>query len=440
MITRGYKNWARLVAVAAAAAVVVGCGDDPVPVVVLPAGNVVQGPVQGATVFADRLNLGNVGVLDAEERAYSAITGSDGSFQITSAPPYAYQLVSSGGTDTITNQPAITMLAEGGSAGSAVTTNVLTPLTTLVALTPPASREALRNTIRALGVEPNARIDQNITPAAAALVKAVTTTVTQVVAVLNDAAGGTQSVQAIPAAAVKAVQTELLTQFATTLVGKTAADLNDSAKIATVAQTATSTAVTRLAPGGGASAGGLTLTVTGATATAIATQVSNTVTTVVNAIATAPGATLSASTSDARPEATVVANAVATIQSSTSNAATTAIVQAANVAVVAPPNNRPTISGPSSDSGSVGATFTYEPRVSDTDVGDILKLSITGDKAIPPGLTFNHATGVISGTPTAEGTGTYTINVTDDRGLSAQPPLTVTLTFTRVTGATGATF
>jgi len=439
MITRGYKNWSRLVAVAAAAAVVVGCGDDPVPVVVLPAGNVVQGPVQGATVFADRLNLGNVGVLDAEERAYSAITGSDGSFQIASAPPYAYQLVSIGGTDTITNQPAITMLAEGGSAGSAVTTNVLTPLTTLVALTPAADREALRTTIRALGVEPNARIDQNITPAAAALVKAVTTTVTQVVAVLNDAAGGTQTVQAIPTTSVKAVQTELLTQFASTLVGKTAADLNDSAKIAAVAQTATSTTVTRLASGA-VSTGGLTLNVTDATAAAIANGVSSTVTAVVDQIATAPGAALSAASSDAKPEATVVANAVTAIQASTSTTTTTAIVQAAQVNVAAPAaNNRPTISGPSSASGSVGVAFTYTPTVNDQDASDILTLSITGNNIIPPGLTFNPATGVISGTPTAAGTGTYTISVTDGV-LSAQPPLTVTLTFTRVTGATGATF
>lgn len=35
---------------------------------------------------------------------------------------------------------------------------------------------------------------------------------------------------------------------------------------------------------------------------------------------------------------------------------------------------------------------------------------------VPPGLTLNGSTGVLSGTPTAAGTSTFTIQVTDSRG------------------------
>ncbi|MFM1854997.1 MAG: putative Ig domain [Pseudomonadota bacterium] len=431
----GLKAWARWTMVAAAAAMVVGCGDDPVPVVVLPAGAVVQGPVEGAIVFADQVNAGTVGVLDDAEKPYSATTGADGTFQISSVPPYAYELVSVGGVDKITNRPAITMRAEGGAGGSAVTTNVLTPLTTLVAVTPPAQREAMKQTIAALGVDYKAKIDEGITPAAAALVKAVTTTASQVVAVLNSAAGGSEAVQKIPTTAVKAVQTELLTQLASNLAGKTAADLDSPAKVAAVTETATTTAVTRLVSGE-APAGGLTVAATAAT---IATQVATSVSDVVTAIQTTAGGTLGTDATSIKAEAVVVADAVAAIQESTSDAATTAAVTAADVVVPPPPNQAPTITGAASASGSVGVAFTYTPTVADADSSDILTLSITGSKAIPPGLTFNPTTGVISGTPTAAGTGTYTISVSDGVE-SASPPLTVTLTFTRVTGATGATF
>jgi hypothetical protein len=106
------------------------------------------------------------------------------------------------------------------------------------------------------------------------------------------------------------------------------------------------------------------------------------------------------------------------------------------VTVTQPTNNTPTISGAASASGTVGVSFTYAPTTADVD-GDLLTLSISGSKAIPPGLTFNPLTGAITGIPTASGSGTYTITVSDGRKTAS---LTVTLSFTRTTGATGATF
>lgn len=440
MSIRECRKWARLAAAAAAAAVVSGCGDNPVPAVVLPQGAVVQGPVKDAVIFADEIvadGRGN-GVLDAKEKAFSTTTDSQGNWTLTGVPSYDYEMVSIGGTDTITQQPAIVMRAEGGKANQAVTTKNVTPLTTLVQLTPPASREAMKTTIKALGVDFDKKIDEGITPAAAALVKAVTTTATQVVAVLNAAAGGNETTQAIPTTAVKAVQTELLTQLATNLVGKTAADLNTAGEIATITETSTQTAVTRLVAGT-APSGGLTLNTANAAATAtqIATQVSSTVTNVVSAIETTAGGALSTSSSSIKPESEVVAAAVQTIQASTSDTSTSAAVTAAAVTVAPPVNIPPQISGSSSASGAVDVAFTYTPTISDENTADILTLSISGAKPIPPGLSFNPATGVISGTPTAAGTGTYTIRVSD--GVSSAT-LTVTLTFIRTTGATGATF
>jgi hypothetical protein len=88
-------------------------------------GSVVQGPVEGATVFADNVRAGNRFVQDPGE--ISAATTSTGSFFLPTFPTYDFILVSTGGTDTITRQPALLLLAPAGSPN-------ITPLTTLVTL------------------------------------------------------------------------------------------------------------------------------------------------------------------------------------------------------------------------------------------------------------------------------------------------------------------
>lgn len=427
---RGFKTLVKLTAVAAAAAIVVGCGDDPAPAVVLPAGNVVQGPVSGATVFADRTDGGTRGALDADERAFSALTDSTGAFRITGTPTYAYELVSIGGTDTITNQPAITLRAEGGAAGSAVATNVLTPLTTLVALAPTAQRDALRATIRSLGVEPNQRIDQSITPAAAALVKSVTTMVNQVTEAIRLSTADDK----LPTSATTAIQTQLVTALATNLSTAAAGSLTSAIGIAAVTQAATSSALDTL-KNNASTAGGVTITV--ADAAAVATAVANSTKQVVDAVAAANNNALSAAPAAAKPEAQVVTQAVtSTINTQVDQGSVTA---SANVTSVAPTNNPPTITGATSASGAVDTAFTYTPTINDPDADDrpFLKVTVSGQKALPPGLQLIPATGVITGTPTAAGTGTYTLTVSDGRATAS---LTVTLTFTRPTGSTGATF
>ena len=433
----------RLAAVAAAAALVVGCGlkeDDPVTVAA-PGGAVVQGPVSGAIVFADRIPAGQIrgnGIVDADEKAYSTTTDSTGNWKLTAVPTYDYEIVSLGGTDTITSQPAITMRAEGGKAGQTVTSQAVTPLTTLVQLTPEANRAALKTTIQSLGVAYNAKIDEGITPAAAALVKAVTTTASMVVEVLNTAAGGNDNTRLLSTQAVKSVQTEVLAALATNLVGKTATQLDTGAEIASITQVATSSALTEMAADSTKTkTGGVTLALNNAAISQVAQSVATSTTTVVDAIAGAPGVSLANTAASIKPEAQIVTqNVSAAIETQTSASAAQQALQGVTVTVTPPTNTAPTITGAASASGTVGVAFTYTPTVADAE-SDLLTLSITGSKAIPPGLTFNPLTGAITGVPTASGTGTYSITVSDGRQTAS---LSVTLTFTRTTGATGATF
>lgn len=127
----------------AAVSAVIGCGGggggadkDAGSTPVAVAGKVVQGPVRGAVVFADR--NGNR-VLDKGEA--STRTDKNGRYAFTI--PYAdYVLVSDGGIDTLTGEFALPLLALPGAQN-------ITPLTTLVAAS--ADPKALREKIEKLG-------------------------------------------------------------------------------------------------------------------------------------------------------------------------------------------------------------------------------------------------------------------------------------------------
>jgi hypothetical protein len=184
-------------------------------------------------------------------------------------------------------------------------------------------------------------------------------------------------------------------------------------------------------------AGGVALTLDNAAITQVAQSVATSTTTVVDAIAGAPGVSLANTAASIKPEAQIVTqNVSAAIETQTSASAAQQALQNVTVTVTPPTNTAPTITGAASASGTVGVAFTYTPTVADAE-SDLLTLSITGSKAIPPGLTFNPLTGAITGVPTASGTGTYSITVSDGRQTAS---LSITLTFTRTTGATGATF
>lgn len=150
-----------------------GTASTPVDTSSVQKGAVVQGPVLGATVFADNVASGIRFVQDAGE--ISAQTDAAGNYFLPAFPSYDFVLVSTGGTDTITNQPALLLIAPAGSSH-------ITALTTLVALdttkTVQAKLEALMG-----GTKFDTNVSTNASPAVLMLIKAAETTVQSV----NDA-------------------------------------------------------------------------------------------------------------------------------------------------------------------------------------------------------------------------------------------------------------
>jgi hypothetical protein len=88
-------------------------------------------------------------------------------------------------------------------------------------------------------------------------------------------------------------------------------------------------------------------------------------------------------------------------------------------------NRAPTISGNGTRTVTVGQAYSFTPTASDPD-GNTLTFSASGR---PAWLTFNSATGALSGTPAAGDVGTSTVTITASDGtLSASLTATVTVT------------
>jgi hypothetical protein len=136
-------------------------------------GSVVQGPVVGATVFADNVKAGSGTrfVKDVGEMV-ATIDPVTGKYTLPSMPSYNFILVSTGGTDTITTQRALLLLAPAGC------TNI-TPLTTLVALD---TTKKIEKKLEALngGRKYDSNVSTNATPAILLLIKSAETAVKSV--------------------------------------------------------------------------------------------------------------------------------------------------------------------------------------------------------------------------------------------------------------------
>jgi hypothetical protein len=98
-----------------------------------------------------------------------------------------------------------------------------------------------------------------------------------------------------------------------------------------------------------------------------------------------------------------------------------------SVAVPSPTNQPPTISGQPPTSTTAGTAYSFTPTASDPD-GDNLTFSVANR---PAWLTFNNATGTLSGTPSAANVGTYSgiiINVSDGTTSAALPAFSIQVT------------
>jgi hypothetical protein len=92
-----------------------------------------------------------------------------------------------------------------------------------------------------------------------------------------------------------------------------------------------------------------------------------------------------------------------------------------------PPNSPPVISGTPTTALLVGTAWSFTPTASDPD-GDTLTFSVTG---APAWLSFNSATGRLSGTPSSAHVGTHSdirISVSDGQATAQLPAFSLTVT------------
>lgn len=248
--------------VVASMALTAGCGgSDPAPVG--PSGQVIQGPVSGARVFADKKLAGSAFgnfVIDADEAATQTVTNGQGGYTLPVAPGYDYVIVAqSGGVDTITGVTSMQLIAPAGARN-------VTPLTTIVALQP-----TVKSKIESLGVSFDDNIATNATPAALLLVKSIETVVATLTETLNSANNlSTAQVNDIQAKAVAAIAAEIVKPATTVGTLTTVASL----------QSAMTTAITSALTDIDSTSSNITVS----NAAAVASSCAGTVTSVANAI------------------------------------------------------------------------------------------------------------------------------------------------------------
>lgn len=146
-----------------------GCGSGSSGSTTGPSGKLTQGPVLGASVFADNVSAGSRFNLDSGEIATTS-SMTTGDFVLPSEPTYNYILVSKGGTDKLTGQAAIQMVAPAGSAN-------ITPITTLVALDTTGDVKAKLEALMPAGTSFDADISTTASPAILLLAKSIESTV-----------------------------------------------------------------------------------------------------------------------------------------------------------------------------------------------------------------------------------------------------------------------
>jgi hypothetical protein len=111
---------------------------------------------------------------------------------------------------------------------------------------------------------------------------------------------------------------------------------------------------------------------------------------------------------------------------------------AISVATPAPTNHPPTIAGQPATTARPGTVYSFTPSASDPD-GDKLTFSVSNR---PAWLTFNSATGALTGTPGAANVGTYSnivVSVSDGMVSAALPAFSIKVTAALAISGTPAT-
>lgn len=389
-----------------------GCGTDE-PAAPPVTGIVAQDLVKGATVFADHASGTEANLkLDGDE--VSAVTGTNGKFSLA-APSYSYVLVTRGGIDTGSNQPAIQMVAPAGARN-------ISPLTTLVALDTTGKAKAL---IEQMGVKYDDNISAGASTAALALSQAAIATVNAVTTALNTNGSTLTNTQ------IAFIQQTVMSQVAAQLAAAPSVSsvVNNATTLNAVMVGAVTAAVATIQNATGANAVAVTLN-NGVTAGSFATTVMNgVVATIVNTVAPG-GLSTTGSVVEANVLGTGSSSAAATIANQAIAAGNTAngsvtVTPSATVGTVS-------ITGTPAPTATTGATYTFTPAGSSTVSTDILTYTVTN---LPSWATFNTQTGQITGTTTA---GTFSgIVITASNGVKTASIGPFTITVTTPTGTSG---
>lgn len=390
-----------------------GCngGGSPSPAEVV-SGAVVQGAVQGATVFADHLTGSEADrKLNQDESPTATTTDADGNYTLPVSPGYDYIIVSIGGTDSITGQPAMQMLAPAGARN-------VSPLTTMVTLNP-----SVQTVIESLGIAYDANLAEGVTPAALLLVQSIQATVVALTSALDPDDDKLTNDQC------NAIQQTVIAAIADQIQNQDTAKLTTPVTLTTILQSAVKNALDDIV----ADPDNSNVTIN-TTSQSIANAIVND-----NLINSVAGAISTTNTFSTAPEDVVREDAVISptdaenINSASNQASNSGSTQ---VTVTITPGNRPpTISGTPATTVFVREDYKFTPVAADDD-GNTLVFSIVNK---PSWASFNTITGALTGRPGAADVGTtagIVISVSDGIAKTVLQPFS--LTVTAVTGSTGS--
>ncbi len=393
-----------------------------------PSGKVTMGAVSGAVVFADHASGTEWNFrMDADEAETSTTSDQGGNFELSMMPGFSYGMVAMGGTDSLTGNEAMFMLAPAGARN-------ISPLTTLVAL-----NQNSKTAIESLGIPYDADLTTTITPAAALFVHSIQAVVKAAVDAVNP--GG----RSLKIGDLNDIQRTILTEIANeiqTPSPATAGQAGDAARISVKAtpsltNTAALTAMLR-----SSLIRALTAVtkkksnITIADIPQVAQQISGPIVdAIANAIAQATG-TLTFSTTTVVAENTIITTVtVSDIQTTCNRVVGTISV---SITVVPPVDVPAVLSGTPATTAPVGAPYSFVPTVTDDDHDvDCFIFSI---KNKPSWAKFNKATGALTGTPKAQDVGTTTgivISVQDGVHTTSLPAFDIQVF--KPTGSTGGT-
>lgn len=324
-------------------------------------GKITQGPVKGATVYADSLVAGSGTRFVQDSAEIFAKTDDNGNFQLPTQPTYSHVLVSKGGTDILTGHPAIQMIAPAGSSN-------VTPLTTLVALDSTGTVQAKIESLLPAGAKFDADISTVTSQAALLLAKSVETSVEAISGAINS--GGN-----ISSAQLAAIQTEVMQSVAAELAkpSVTAATMSVPSTLASTMQAAASSAITQV------DTQNTNITIPASVVTTASAAVSTAVVSTATAM-NVPVNTTATTTQISGGEATIITPAVAASITTAVNAAETKVT-------TAPEYVAPTVTPPSYTPPPVQVVVA--PSVVST--SPVAGASVNGGSAVAISISFSEA-------------------------------------------------